>query len=342
MEKNIELGMAVNIVSQRGRLVEISNKTNPPCWKTFVQDMSRYCTCKTLFFCSCLSPVHRPCCPGLVSRTAEFPSRNTSWLKRRRNISLSTVETLMCKGEPQDHPQSMYSTTNMHSPDPKNVMDFFRLREGHWSSWRVTHHLAFRRDEQGFSNIFMQVLDKSDPRIVELCEAHQVDPNLASGGCYVEWAAQMSWDQEGENHEGSTVFAIIPDDASCCSGKLLRDRGYAEIVQVAGTFRLTPGKELVLHTPYDGGDVEETFSFIDKNIVIRSSTVKRFGGFSTATFSTELRKTAASIEDGIVFTEEMMPFGGPSMAPKKDESHERQWPRMTQRSSQSMGALDFL
>ncbi|GJD07013.1 Phycocyanobilin lyase subunit CpcS [Galdieria sulphuraria] len=249
--------------------------------------MEKHDTFKALSFCnSCLIPIRRPC-HGLAFRNTKFPSRNQSWWKGR-NVTLA-MET-SGEGELRESPYALYKGEVVNSPDPKNAMDFFRLREGQWSSWRVTHHLAFRRDEQGVSDITMKVLEKSDPRIVELCEAHHLDPSLAAGGCYVEWAAQLSWDQEGENHEGSTVFAIVPDDAHCCSGKLLRDRGYAEIVQVAGTFRLTPSKELVLHTPYDGGDVEETFSFIGKDLVIRSSTVKRFGGFSTATFSTERRK----------------------------------------------------
>eukprot|EP00871_Galdieria_phlegrea_P002694 jgi/Galph1/3425/GphlegSOOS_G2082.1 len=222
---------------------------------------------------------------------------------------------------------------------PKDAMEFFRLREGHWRSWRVTHHLAFRRDEQGISDIFMQVLKEDDDRIVELCKAHEVDPALAVGGCYVEWEAQMSWDQEGENHKGSTVFALIPTSSDNCSGQLLRDRGYAEIIQVAGTYRLTSNKELVLHTPYDGGDVEETFAFIGPDIVIRSSTVKRFGGFATATFSTECRKNGNFPETTAVFTEDRMPFGGPSMAPK-DEMMKNSTTKSISRFH-SKGALDF-
>mmetsp|Transcript_5608 Transcript_5608/g.9863 ORF Transcript_5608/g.9863 Transcript_5608/m.9863 type:complete len:407 (-) Transcript_5608:382-1602(-) len=172
----------------------------------------------------------------------------------------------------------------------KDAMSFFEAREGEWSSWRVTHHLAFRRSETGESDISMKCLDASDERIVELCKAHDVAPESAVGGCYVTWHAKMSWDQEGENHEGSTVFALVPDNGSDGrKGKILRDRGYAEIVQIAGEFYMDESDGLNLVTPYDGGEVVERFAFDGPDIVHRVSTVKRFGGFATATYATERR-----------------------------------------------------
>lgn len=99
----------------------------------------------------------------------------------------------------------------------------------------------------------------------------------------------MAWDQEGENHEGETVFALVPDKPDRRSGKMLRDRGYAEIVPVAGQYTMTDEDELYLETPYDGGAVEETFTFDGINMCNRVSNVRRFGGIATATFSTEER-----------------------------------------------------
>lgn len=168
-------------------------------------------------------------------------------------------------------------------------MDFFRHREGEWSSWRVTHHLAFKRSESGESEISMQVLDPSDERITQLCRDWKVDPSLSQGGCYVTWKATMAWDQEGENHEGSTVFALVPDEDNTRKGRILRDRGYAEIVPIAGHYHLDDDDDLILETPYEGGKVHERFSFDGPNVVNRLSTVQRFGGYGTATFATERR-----------------------------------------------------
>lgn len=170
-----------------------------------------------------------------------------------------------------------------------DAMEFFRHREGRWESWRVTHHLAFRRAESGESSIEMTCIDASDERIVSLCKDWEEDPAAAIGGCYVTWQATMAWDQEGENHEGSTVFALVPDEGETRKGKMLRDRGYAEIVPIAGTYYLDDNDDLCLETPYDGGAVEEKFSFDGPDVVNRVSTVRRFGGFATATFATERR-----------------------------------------------------
>lgn len=178
-------------------------------------------------------------------------------------------------------------------------MEFFKHREGEWESWRVTHHLAFRRSEAGDSMITMKCLDKSDDRIVQLCKDWEVDPAEAQGGCYVSWRATMAWDQEGENHEGSTVFALAPENNDPRKGKMLRDRGYAEIVPIAGTYYMDENDDLNLVTPYDGGEVQEQFSFDGPDVVNRVSTVQRFGGFSTATFATERRVGA-----DVVYSEE--------------------------------------
>lgn len=177
--------------------------------------------------------------------------------------------------------------------DVADGMDFFRAREGTWASWRVTHHLAFRRAESGESEITMQCLEAGDERIVKLLDDNGIPREAAVGGCYVTWKATMQWDQEGENHEGSTVFALVPDADDKRRGRIVRDRGYAEIVPIAGKYYLDAEDALCLDTPYDGGAVEERFMFDGPNLLHRVSTVRRFGGLSNATFATETRLTTA-------------------------------------------------
>jgi CpeS-like protein len=145
----------------------------------------------------------------------------------------------------------------------------------------------------GESEIEVKALDAQDPQVIALCELHQVDPSLAVGGCYVTWAASMGWDQEGENHEGETVFALVPDPEDRSRGELLRDRGYAEIVAVKGQYHMDSDDGLVLTTDYEIMSSIERFWFPSPNVRVRSSTVKRMGGFSTATFCTETRVAAA-------------------------------------------------
>ena len=168
-------------------------------------------------------------------------------------------------------------------------LQFFQQSAGKWQSQRTTHHLPFRRAETGSSQITVETLTETDPKIVEICQMHSFNPELSVGGSYVTWDGAMQWDKEDENHQGETVFALIPETDNPRQGKLLRERGYAEIVPVAGEYYLDHENALVLTTEYETMAIHERFWFITENIRLRVSTVTRFGGFSTATFCIEVR-----------------------------------------------------
>jgi CpeS-like protein len=171
-----------------------------------------------------------------------------------------------------------------------NAMEFFQKSSGNWKSQRTTHHLAFRRSETGESDIHVIDLPATDPRVIEICQMHDYDPAKSIGGAYVTWQGSMGWDKEDEEaHNGSTIFALVPTDEAGREGVLLRERGYAEIVPVVGQYSMDADDSLVLITEYDSMSVVERFSFPSGDLRMRTSTVKRFGGFSTATFCTEFR-----------------------------------------------------
>ncbi|MBD2074930.1 phycobiliprotein lyase [Phormidium sp. FACHB-592] len=175
-----------------------------------------------------------------------------------------------------------------------DVMEFFQLSTGRWQSQRTTHHLAFKRAEAGGSEIQVEALAADHPKIVEICQLHEVDPKRAIGGAFVSWHGAMGWDKDDENHEGTTIFALIPDAEQPQQGTLLRERGYAEIVPVAGQYHMDDEDALVLTTEYETMSSIERFWFPSPNLRMRTSTVKRFGGFATATFCTESRLQDAS------------------------------------------------
>lgn len=181
-----------------------------------------------------------------------------------------------------------------------DAMEFFRFSAGRWRSQRTTHHLPFRRSESGDSDINVEALPVDHPKVQEICALHDVDVNLAIGGAHVTWQAAMAWDQEeDDNHEGSTIFVLVPDADTSRKGRLLRERGYAEIVPVIGYYEIDDDGGLVLVTEYETMSSVERFWFVNPDLRMRSSTVKRFGGFSTASFCTEFRvaDAAAAIAD---------------------------------------------
>lgn len=177
-----------------------------------------------------------------------------------------------------------------------DVMDFFRMSAGQWNSQRTTHHLPFRRAELGGSTISVEALEAEHPSVVEICQLHGVDPTLAVGGAYVTWQGAMAWDKEDENHEGNTVFALVPDGDDPRQGQLLRERGYAEIVPVIGRYEIDDEEGLLLITEYETMSSIERFWFANPNLRLRTSVVKRFGGFSTASFCAESRLAEPAAE----------------------------------------------
>ena len=180
----------------------------------------------------------------------------------------------------------------------KDAQEFFKLSSGQWRSQRTTHHLPFRRAESGNSDISVEFLSGDDPKIAAICEMHKEDPANAIGGAFVSWDGSMAWDKENEDHKGTTVFALIPDESDPRKGKLLRERGYAEIVPVAGEYAMDESDALVLITEYETMSIIERFWFVNPDLRLRSSTVKRFGGFNTATFCAESRAVKAAEQTG--------------------------------------------
>ncbi|MGL5083501.1 MAG: phycobiliprotein lyase [Microcoleaceae cyanobacterium] len=172
-----------------------------------------------------------------------------------------------------------------------DAMEFFQKSAGKWRSLRTTHHLAFRQAEKGHSEILVESLGADDPKVVEICQMHEIDPALAAGGAYVTWNGEMAWDKEDENHQGSTIFAIVPDSDNPRKGRMLRERGYAEIVPVVGQFEMDDEDGLMLVTEYETMSSIERFWFASADVRMRTSAVKRFGGFNTSTFCTEIRLT---------------------------------------------------
>ena len=175
----------------------------------------------------------------------------------------------------------------------QDVMDFFRMSAGQWRSQRTTHHLPFRRTELGELEIQAAVLEPGDEKLVEICTMHEIDPSLAIGGAAVQWHGSMEWDKEDESHEGNTGFAIVPDADNPKQGRMLRERGYAEIVPVVGRYIVDDADGMILITEYETMSSIERFWFANPNLRFRTSTVKRFGGLNTASFCAETRLDAA-------------------------------------------------
>ncbi len=177
-----------------------------------------------------------------------------------------------------------------------DIKEFFELSAGKWFSHRTSHHLAFKQSEDGKSDITIEMLSADHPDVIKLCQQYDVEPNGASCGARVTWNGTMEWDEE--KHTGSTVLVSVPDEDNAHEGKLLREMGYAEKTPVAGRYKMGSDDALTLTTEYETMWSEERLWFASPNLRMRVSILKRFGGFSMASFTSEIRmggtKPAAS------------------------------------------------
>jgi hypothetical protein len=168
-----------------------------------------------------------------------------------------------------------------------NIVEFFEQSSGKWFSQRTSHHLAFKQTEGGKSDLTIEMLPKDDPAVIQLCQQYEIDPSLALCGARVSWDGTMEWDEE--KHNGSTVLVPVADPDNLNEGKLLRETGYAEKAPVAGRYVMGGDEALTLITEYETMYSEERIWFASPNLRLRTSILKRFGGFSMASFCSEIR-----------------------------------------------------
>jgi phycoerythrin-associated linker protein len=168
------------------------------------------------------------------------------------------------------------------------ISQFVANSLGQWKSQRSAHHLAFRHFEAIESTIDIEALSVSDPSVVALCEAHNVDPAQAVSPFRMTWEGQSDWD-EAEILKGTSV--LVPIVETPRQGKLLRDQGYAETISAAGKYHFTEDGTFVLMTAYDRAAAEEKIWFSTPNLRFRVSLIKTSDGTGvvTASFSSEIR-----------------------------------------------------
>jgi hypothetical protein len=175
----------------------------------------------------------------------------------------------------------------MHVTVPMTMMDFFRKSEGSWFSQREVHHYDLLNNETTESNLIIQVVDRDDPRVAEICQAQQIDPSLAMGGGAFLW--QQDLDDVEPNPDYAAVLIDVPDDATGRSGKLIRNKGYVEVAPVICRYWFGQDGILTIDTEYENNQGQERCWFVTDDFRVRVSTIKLMDGVQLSTYSSERR-----------------------------------------------------
>ncbi|NJK76306.1 MAG: phycobiliprotein lyase [Microcoleus sp. SU_5_6] len=179
-----------------------------------------------------------------------------------------------------------------------DISKFVGLSLGRWRSQRSAHHLAFGHFEQVTSTIDIVSLDRADLEVTNLCTSYNIDSHQAAHPFRMSWKGESDWDDEAETFEGTTILVPIPDPDNSKSGRLLRDRGYAETIPSVGKYRISEDGIFILETEYERATAEEKIWFVNPNFRLRVSLIKTSAGSGvvTASFSSEIRSLASDSE----------------------------------------------
>jgi hypothetical protein len=175
----------------------------------------------------------------------------------------------------------------MHFDRPMNMMDFFRKSSGKWFIQRVVHHFDLSDDESGDSNLIIQTIEPTDPRVAETCHQQGIDPVRAMGGGVFMWQANLL-DRE-PNPDYAAVLIDIPDDDTKMTGKLIRDRGYAENIPVISQYWFGQDGVLTIDTEYEQKQGQERCWFVNDDFRIRASNIRTIDGINLVTYCSERR-----------------------------------------------------
>lgn len=168
-----------------------------------------------------------------------------------------------------------------------DIKEFFDLSAGKWFSHRTSHHLAFKQFEDGKSDIVIETLAADRPEVIQLCQKYKIAPSSAICSAKVTWNGIMEINQPKES--GSAVLVSVPDADNPDEGKLLREITFAKEAFVIGRYKLGSDGALTLTTEYENIWSEERLWFASPNLRMRVRVLKRSDGFSTASFTSEIR-----------------------------------------------------
>ncbi|NES04782.1 MAG: phycobiliprotein lyase [Okeania sp. SIO2F4] len=170
-----------------------------------------------------------------------------------------------------------------------DIIEFFKLSAGEWFSQRTIHNLVSGELQAGKSEVNFEILEKTDPALIKLCEKNQVDSSATELiGVKISWNGTTNKEQVKD--AGSTMLILMPNSDDPNQGKLLQDRGNANSNQFNGRYIMGSDDVLTLITESEGLYAEERFWYLIPNLRLRTSVVKKPLGFTLASFCSEIRR----------------------------------------------------
>jgi hypothetical protein len=167
------------------------------------------------------------------------------------------------------------------------MMEFFRKSAGTWFTQRSVHHFDMVGDQSGESNLTIEVIQRSDPKVIEVCKQQNIEPQQAMGGASFIW--QDNQDDRDPNPDSAAIIVDVPNEDNAAAGKLIRDRGYIERMPVVSRYWFAQDGTLTIDTEYENNQGQERCWFLTDDFRVRVSTVRALNGVYLMTYCSERR-----------------------------------------------------
>lgn len=173
-----------------------------------------------------------------------------------------------------------------------DLKKFLDLSAGKWFSQRTNYLLNGKEDkaQNSKADITIELIPKDDSRVVQLCQANRINPDLSLGGAVQSWDTSVDWGKPKQ--QGSYTIVLIPDAENERTGRLLRQ----EDTKVYGRYVLGADEALTLIVETEHFYAEERQWFASDNLRLRTTAVKNSNGMNQTSFYSEIRKAAPKKE----------------------------------------------
>ncbi len=170
-----------------------------------------------------------------------------------------------------------------------DIIEFFKLSAGEWFSQRTIHNLVSGELQAGKSEVNVEILEKTHPTLIKLCEQNQVNSSVTELiGVKISWNGTINKEQVKD--VGSTMLILIPNSENLNQGELLQDRGNGNSKKISSRYIMGKDDVLTLITESEGLYAEERLWYLIPNLRLRTSVVNRSQGFTFASFCSEIRR----------------------------------------------------
>ncbi|MDB9528334.1 phycobiliprotein lyase [Oscillatoria sp. CS-180] len=170
-----------------------------------------------------------------------------------------------------------------------DIVNFFEKVEGIWFSQRTTHFSPDQPSQTGQTLLQITRVNLSESRVVDLCQQASANPDEAVVALLIQQESQQStYRTSAPVAQGPTLLIGFKSEDEA-SGKFLSQTGQEAIVP--GHYQLKD-EVLTFTIRTDEFQSDERIWYMNPNLRMRTSLVKRADGFQMSSFCSELRRSS--------------------------------------------------